>query len=194
MCGHAERKVAKRSEGGEIGLLQGGPVGIDHRQSGVAVGGGAAMARQVLEDRQDAAGQQPLGDGFGDVGDFGNVGTIGPVPDHRVAAGNRNIRDRQAVDVDAERMQIGRDQASGKSGGGDTGGGNTVIKLAVARSRRIGRPMRRPEPLHPAALLVHQHGRFPANDITERTNECLYLGRRAHISLEDDQAPRLGLA
>ena len=54
--------------------------------------------------------------------------------------------------------------------------------------------MRRPEPLHPAAFLVDQHGRLPANNIAERMSEFLYLARRTHVSLENDQAPRPGLA
>ena len=60
MRGHAERQAGERPEGGEIGRFQRRAVGVDHRQAVVAVGGGAAVARQVLEHRQHAAGQQAL--------------------------------------------------------------------------------------------------------------------------------------
>ena len=54
--------------------------------------------------------------------------------------------------------------------------------------------MRRSQALHPAALLVHQNRRVPADGVAKRLNEFLHLLWRAYISLEDDQAPGLGLA
>ena len=59
MGGHAERQAGQRPESGKIGPFQRCAVGIDHRQLVVAVGGGAAVARQVLDHRQDAAGLRP---------------------------------------------------------------------------------------------------------------------------------------
>ena len=52
-------------------------------------------------------------------------------------------------------------------GGREPDGRLAVVELAIARAGRIGRPMRRPEALHPAALLVDQNGRLPADGIAE---------------------------
>ncbi len=103
MCGHAERQAGQRPESREIGALQGCAIGIDDRQLMVAVGRGAAMTRQVLKHREYAAGLQALGDRLGDGRDFAGLATIGTVANHRIAAGNRHVGNRQAVDVDAER-------------------------------------------------------------------------------------------
>ena len=168
MCGHAERQAGKRLKGRKIGRFQGGPVGIDHRQFVVAVGGRPAMPRQVLEHRQDPAGHEPLRDRPGDGCDLAGLGSIGAVADHRVAAGYRHIRQRQAIHIDADALEVGRDQVAGKPSGGEPCGRLAVVERAIARARRIDRPMRRTEPLHPAAFLVHQNGRFPADDIAER--------------------------
>ncbi len=92
-------RPAKRPERGKIGGFQGGAVGIDHRQLVVAVGRRPAMARQVLEHRQDAAGHEAFGDRAGDGRDLAGLGSIGAVADHRVGAGAKNIGQRKAVDV-----------------------------------------------------------------------------------------------
>ena len=113
--------------------FQGRAVGIDHRQLVVAVGGGAAMARQVLEHRQDAAGQQALGDGAGDGRDLARLGAVGAVADHRVAARDRHVGQRQAVDVDAERA-AGRPRSGGRPSraAARPDGRLAVVELAVA--------------------------------------------------------------
>src|SRR5665647_1135805 len=49
MGGHAERQGGQGPEGGKIGRFQGGPVGTDHWQFGVAVHAGAAMPGPVLK-------------------------------------------------------------------------------------------------------------------------------------------------
>ena len=73
MCGHAERQAGQRLEGGKIGGFQGGAVGIDHRQSMVAVGGRPAVAGKVLEHRQNAARQEAVRDGSGDGRDLAGL-------------------------------------------------------------------------------------------------------------------------
>ena len=93
-------------------------------------------------------GSRGFGMGF-PAFDFGFHGIKAKLLGHRICGTAIIARDHN--ETYAERMQIGRDQAPGQSGGGDTGGGNTVIKLAIAGAGRIDRPMRRPQPLHPAA-------------------------------------------
>ena len=46
---------------------------LDDRQVEVAVGGGAAMAGNVLDHRQHAAGEQPLGGGAAEQRDLSGV-------------------------------------------------------------------------------------------------------------------------
>ncbi len=77
----------------------------------MAVGGGPAVAGNVLEHRQDAAlSSSPAAIAPRDRRDLARFGAIGPVADDRVGAGNRHVRERQAIDVDAEMREIGRDQ------------------------------------------------------------------------------------
>jgi hypothetical protein len=66
MGGHAERQRGERLERCKIRLFQGLAVGSNDRQALVAVGGGAAVAGQVLDDGKDAAAGEALGDRRGD--------------------------------------------------------------------------------------------------------------------------------
>ena len=167
MCGHAERQAGERLESGEIGRFQGGAVGIDHRQLVMAVGVGAAVAGQMLEHGQNAAGHEPLRDRAGDGRHFARLHAVGPIANHSVAPGHGDVRQRQAIDVDADRGKIGGDQVAGQPRRRDPGRRFAVIKLAVAGAGRIDRPLRRPEALDTAAFLVHQHGRLPANGVAK---------------------------
>ena len=120
------------------------------------------MAGDVLEHRQHAARHQALGHGGGDGGDLLRRFAIGAVADDGIGAGDRHIGERQAVDVDPKRLEIGRDQPGAEPGGGKAGRRVAVVEPAIGRAGRIGRPVRRSEPLHPAALLVDQDGRLSA--------------------------------
>jgi hypothetical protein len=53
--------------------------------------------------------------------------------------------------------------------------------------------MRRAEALHPAAFLIDQDGRFPAEDIAEVEHVISVLLRRANVAFEKDAAPWTGL-
>ena len=57
MRGHREGHVGEHAEGREIVPLQLLPRRLDHGQRQMAVGAGPAMARHVLDHRQDAAGE-----------------------------------------------------------------------------------------------------------------------------------------
>jgi hypothetical protein len=54
--------------------------------------------------------------------------------------------------------------------------------------------MRGPEALHPAAFLVDQNGRVPAQDVAERLNKLSDLIRGFDVALEEDEPPGLGRA
>ena len=125
------------------------------------------MARQVLEDRQDAAGKQALGHGAGNGRNLARFRAIGAVADDRIVAVDRHVGNRQAVDVNADGPEIGGDQMTGQPRRRQAGGRIAVINRAVAGAGRIDRPMRRPKPRHPAAFLIDQNGRFPADNVAE---------------------------
>ncbi len=160
----------------------------------MTVGGRAAVAGQMLYDGKNAAGLQTLRDRPSDLGHFARLTAVSPVANHRVASGNRNVGNRKAIDVYAERPEVGRDQMAGKARCRDAGSWFPVIELAVFGTRRVTRPMGRSEPLHAAALLIHKHGRFPADTTAKSLNELTDLFRRAHVPLEDNEAPRLRIA
>ena len=117
MRGHAQRKFCKRAERGEVGHLQSRAVRANNRQRQVAVGGRAAVPRNVLEHRQYAASEQPLGDRAGDRRDLRRRRAVSPVPDHRIGLAHRHVGKRQAVDVDADLMQVVCDQPAAEPGG-----------------------------------------------------------------------------
>ena len=119
---------------------------------------------------------------------------IGAVADHGIGAARRHVRDRQAIDVDAERQQVAGDQAGAEPGGGEALGHVAVVDPPVGGAARINRPMRMTQPLHPSAFLVDQHRRVGSDRLTAFRGELLDLARRAHIAVEQDEAPRLGLA
>src|ERR1700688_420433 len=98
----------------------------------VAVGTGAAMARQMLEHRQDAAGLQSLRYRSRYGRDLAGLGSIGPVADHRVAAGGRNVCQRKTVNVYPENVQICCNQAASKPRSGQSNGLLPVIQRSIA--------------------------------------------------------------
>ena len=63
---HPERQARQRTESREIDGLKGGAVHINDGQLVVAVGGGSAMARQVLQHRENPTCLQPLRYSFRD--------------------------------------------------------------------------------------------------------------------------------
>ena len=82
----------------------------------VAVGGGAAVAGDVLEHRQHAAGRAGLRRPRARSPRPCRRVAVGAVADHRVGAGDRHVGERQAIDVDADRREIGGDQARAETG------------------------------------------------------------------------------
>ena len=130
----------------------------------MGVGGRAAMAGHVLENRQDAPIAQSLRDSAGNGRHFPRLGAIGAITDHRICPGARHIGDRQAIDVDAQRRKIGGDQAGAEPGGGKAGVTIPVVERAIGRARRIARPVRRTKALNAPALLVDQDRGLASKD------------------------------
>ena len=163
---------------------------VDHRQPHMAVRRGAAVPGQVLEDRQHAALHEPGRDRRRDRRHLLGRVAVGAIPDHRVGAGDRDVRHRQAIHIDAEREQITGDQARPEPRGFEARRPVVVVEPSVVGTRRIARPMRRPEPLHAAALLIDQHRRIgPADRRAELSDQPANLLGRRDVALEDDQPP-----
>ena len=131
----------------------------------MAVGLGAAVARQVLEHRQHPTRHEPLRNRAGNGRDFGRFGAIGPIANNGIAARHRDVGDRQAIDVNSGTHQVGGDQMPSHARGGQPRSRFAVVECPIAGTGRIGRPMRRSQALHPAAFLIDQHGRFPTDDV-----------------------------
>src|SRR5260370_18879641 len=68
-----------------------------------------------------------------------------------------------------------------------------VVDAAVGGTGRIGRPMRRSEPLDAAAFLVHEHRRFAPDPVANRRRQAAPLRPRLDVALEKNEPPRLAL-
>ena len=106
---------------------------------------------------------------------------------------DRHVGDRQAIDIDAESREIGRDQAGAELRGGKPHLAIPVVERAIGRARRIARPMRRPEALDAAAFLVDQDRRLAADDGAKFLDQPAQAVRLSDVALEDDEAPGLRL-
>jgi hypothetical protein len=152
----------------------------------MAVDAGASVTGHVLEHRQDAAAAQPLGDGCADGGDFRRALAVGTIADDRVGSRQGEVGERHAVDIDADRGEIRRDQPRAEPRRRQPELRRAVVQSAIDRAGRIIlRPMRRPQPLHPPAFLVDQHGSIGAPHRRAKiANQRPDLGRRTDVARE----------
>jgi hypothetical protein len=108
--------IGKRAKRCEIGGFEACAVGVDDRKFAMAVGGGAAVAGDMLEHRQHAARHEPIGDAARQRRDLVRYLAIGAVADDAVGAVDRHIGQRQAIHVDAHGLKIARDQPRAEPG------------------------------------------------------------------------------
>ena len=95
------------ANGGRSCALQRGPALREHRQFVVAVGGGVAVAGEVLEGGRDPAALQAP-DRRADLrGDGLRVGAERAGADHRAAVRSEHVGDRREVHVDPHRGELG---------------------------------------------------------------------------------------
>ncbi len=59
-----------------------------------------------------------------------------------------------------------------QSRGGKAGLPIAIVERAIGRARRVGWPMRRTEPLHPAAFLIDQHRRLAADNAAKIVDQA----------------------
>ena len=119
------------------------------------------------------------------------VVAIGAVADHRVGAGDRHVGQRQAIDGDAEGDEVGGDQPAPRRAAARPSPGSMIVQRADTPRRRVDRPMRRAEALHPAALLIDQDRGIglPTRSRIPPTSRATCAGD-VDVALEQDEAPR----
>ena len=126
----------------------------------------------MLDDGEHTARDEPLRRGPAADRDLLGLRAIGAIRDHRIGAGNGNVEHGEAVDRDAERSKLMRDEARAKPYRCPTQ--QRVADPREARGRGVSRPKRRPEPLHPPAFLIDEHRRVVApNGFAKFTDEAL---------------------
>ena len=121
---------------------------------------------------------------------------VGAVADHAVGAAHRHVGQRQAIDVDAERLEIGRDQPRAEPG--------RPQALSPCRARRARHRPRRAD--RPASAAGPRRCTRPPSwstrtgvpampiAVRESCTRRSDLGLVLDVPLEQDQAPRTGLA
>jgi hypothetical protein len=156
---HAKGEVRERAKGGEV-ALQVVAWGVHAGQRAVGVHAGAAVAGQVLEDRQHAAREEPVRAGARSRDDGGHVRAVEAVEEHGVGALLHEVGERRAVDVDPRGVELMGDEAVA----------DPLRAERVPRARHLVErgqelaPMGRAQALHAAPLLVHEDGRVAAHE------------------------------
>ncbi len=92
------------------------------------------------------------------------------------------------------RPQIFADQPTAKPCGFKPLAGIGLIGGGIGIARPDKPANAAAEPLHPAALLIHQNRGIPADDIPKFAGQRFDLRRIIDVALEQDQAPRGRLA
>ena len=132
MRGHRQRHVGEMPEGHEVAARSSSSREASTTgRSWWLSARGAAVAGNVLDHRQHAAGDQPLGGGAAEQRDRLRVSPVGAVADHVVGAGDRHVEHRHAIDVDADGAQIMRHQPGAEPG--------DLAAVRAGRCRRAGR-------------------------------------------------------
>src|SRR5690625_185910 len=155
------------------------------------------MARQMLDDRQDAARKQRLADHPAPAGDLIGIMPKSPAADDLVAAGRRDIEQRCAVHINTDSMKLaGNDAIAEPESLTGARLGLLVTRVMIEQRGDIAPalPMRRAEPLHAPALLIDENGRIPPDRFAEFGRQPRKLIRINDIPCEKDEAPRIGLA
>ena len=160
----------------------------------MAVGGGATMTWNMLENRQDPAPQESIRHRARDARNLLRLLPIGAITDDTACAGNRNIGNRKAVDIDADRNEISGHQVGAEICGPLALGGVPVIDETIDRAWRIRWPVGRPKPLDPATFLIDEHGRITPQGIANRFCQAAHLPGRIDVAREQDYSPGLGFA
>jgi hypothetical protein len=190
MRSHRHRRVAQLTERSEIALSELGAARRYDRQLVVAVSARAAMARDMLDHRNNATLEQTFHHGPGECRDaLGRLG-VSPRSYHGMGLRICDVDHRSAIDCHADLPQVVRHEARGELGR-DQRALAADFRRETRRSR-ISRPVRRTHPLHSAALLIYEHRRIvPPEQVAEGAGQSPQLLAVDDISLEEDETPWL---
>ena len=120
---------------------------------------------------------------------------IGAVADHVVRARLLHVDQRRAIDVDAERRQLGADQLVIEEHRLAPVARTLGRQRAELGRRGRGAPVRRLQALHPPALLVDQDRSLGMLDRRAQiVHQAAHLVRIGDVAREQDEAERLNVA
>jgi hypothetical protein len=152
------------------------------------------MTGNVFEHRKYTSVRQTLRKRCRKRSDLIGPRPKGAISNYGVCSRYWNVGDRHAIDIDSHRREIGRNQSSTQPRGCKTPRMIAVIDRPINCGRGIFRPGRRAHTLHTAAFLVDKDGSIPAyrrSKVVSKAAKGIWAG---YVALEDDQAPRLGVA
>jgi hypothetical protein len=151
------------------------------------------MARQMFDDRDDAACEKALGECPAHRGDPVRPLGKGPGPDNSVGRGFGNVKHRRAVDRDPDFAQIMGDEPGDQAARG-LGFKRNETRLDHAGGG-ISPPVGRRQALDAASFLINQNWRVgPSDTLAERADEIAQLIAMFDIAFEDDEAPWIAFA
>src|SRR5947209_12311511 len=101
VSGHSQRQIGKRPECSKIARLEGRTVGLDNGKTAMTVNGCAAVAWDMLEDRQNTPRSQARGHATGDGGNLLGGLTISAIADDIARPSRPNVGNGKAVHVNA---------------------------------------------------------------------------------------------
>ena len=191
---HRRRQRGKRAERQEIAGFQLLARRGHDGQVEMAVGDGPPMTGHVLHDGQHAACHQALGHRRAQHRHALRRRRVGTVADDAMTVGSRHIEQGSAVGVDADSTQLGSCQPRRGARRPRCLLHIASVGLAIGCGRRQGAPMRRPQPLHPPALLVDEDQDFLADGGVHGIGQAPQLVGIGSIAGKQDDAARARVA
>lgn len=190
--GHRVRRIRVDLEREEIGSREEIERFFHYRQLQVAVGAGAAMARNVLDHRRDASGNEAGARFAAELADQRRIAGKRSVADDAVGARDRYVEDRRAVDVDAEIAEFRRQKLSIEPNGLACSGKIALRQGAEYSRCRRRTPMGWCKPLDAPAFLIDQDWRIDsANRTAQLRRERPDLRGLDTVAGKQDKAERV---
>ena len=161
---HRHRSIGHGREGRKVDRFEIGALRINDGKFQMAVGLGAAVSGNVLDDGKHPAIGKTRGMGTGKGHDGFDTVRIGPAANDFMGARLRNIQHRHAIGRDPGLEQIFRHQTADIAGSPQSSQAATAVGLAIGPRRRIFWPAIawRPKALNPATFLINEDRRVAA--------------------------------
>ena len=166
-------------------------LGLHDRQFQMAVRRRAAMTRNVLDDRQNAAVHQPRGRSPRDVGDPHHVIAVAAVREDLMRVGAHEVQHRGAVPVDPDGAQFVRDDPVAQI---HRLGGLALGQLHLLQRWQPVAPVGRSHPGDAASFLIDEDRGVAAHGLAQFGGQPRDLLRVFDIAREQDETPRVRIA